>query len=818
VASPSPTTTTLSLSRYAADAKSLVASAQALADERRHREVDPIHVLARALERNAGAREVLKRAVGNAVEFEGATEKALASLKSGNEPAYLSPAMLDLLERADREAARDRAPEVGIEHVLNALTQEVRGAVGEVLSAFGIGPGSLRDHMVALRSVPREAPKAATGYTRDLVAPDLASAGPNVIGRAHEVRRLLTILERRNKSHPLLVGEHGVGKKSIVRALARRMAQGDVPQSLEGTKLFEVDVGGLVAGARLRGEIEERVKRLIESARNTSGECILFVDSVEQLFAQGPTGSAVGDVLGPALARGDVRMLSTTTPEGVRRMSEKSPALLRLFTLLTVEEPSVEQATEIVRGIANHFEEYHRVRVAEGAIVAAVRLAKRYLQDRFLPDTAVDLLDETAAAKRVEADGLPEQADVMITRLSSLESQQRSLDGADDTLSTEVRARIAAEIEQLKPGVQALRDDLGKRRAETAAKPAEAAPNTVPADAPLVQEADVAKTLAHWTGIPETRMLEGEAEKLLKMEERLGQRVIGQDEAVGAIARAVRRGRVGLRDAKRPIGSFLFLGPSGVGKTELAKALAEFLFDDEACLTRLDMSEFMERHMAQRLIGAPPGYADADQGGFLTEAVRRRPYSVLLFDEVEKAHQDVFNLLLQVLDEGTLTDGMGRSADFSNTVVVMTSNIGSGRILETDARLFESDDGRNALHDVLETELAGFFRPEFLNRIDDVVVFRPLTREHLRSIVEIQLSLLSRMLRSRKLSLVVSDAAKQHLVALGYEPALGARPLKRVILKHLQDPLAENILRGGYTSGTKIQVELEGEALVFKAG
>jgi ATP-dependent Clp protease ATP-binding subunit ClpC len=738
---------TLSLERYAPDAKALVAGAQALADERKHAEVQPLHLLARALERERGVRAVLDRAGTNTLELVAAAERSLAALPRSSEPAYLSDAMLDLLERANREAERERSDAVRLEHVVNALTQEIRGPAGELLGAYGIAPGSLRRELGALgakRGVAGETKPSSTSSNGDETTRDLLELakqrGAVVVGRVAEVNRLLTVLERRTRSCPLLVGEPGVGKNAIVTALAQRILAGTVPTSLAGARLVGVDTGALVAGARLRGEIEERVRRLLsEHARRDS---VLVIRAVDQLFAQGPIGSMLGDLLRAALERGEPRLLGTTTPDGLRRIQERDPLVLHAFTVLPVSEPNETEAIEIVRGSARQYAAHHAVAIDDGAVVASVRLAKRYVEDRFLPDSALDLLDEAAAAKRVAAGtasaGAPE---------------------------------------------------------------------------PVLGEEDVASTLSSRTGIPVAKMLEGEAQRLLALEARLAERVIGQDDAVGAVARAVRRGRVGLRDARRPIGSFLFLGPSGVGKTELAKTLADVVFADERALTRLDMSEFMERHMAQRLLGAPPGYADSEQGGFLTEAVRRRPYSVLLFDEVEKAHADVFNLLLQLLDDGRLTDGRGRTADFSNTIVIMTSNIGSDRILETDEKLFESDEGREALRDVLLDKLRGFFRPELLNRIDETVVFRPLTRPNLRKIVDLELARLERLLAEKGVSLDADDAARTLLVELGYDPGLGARPLKRAILKHVQDPLAEALVAGRHGAGSTVKVRGDGERL-----
>ncbi len=838
-------TTLLTLDRFTPDAKALVSGAQALADERRHPEVTPLHLLARCLERDAGAVAVLRRAGVRVPELASAVEQALAGIGRGQEPSFLSAGMLDLLERAQRDAERERRGSVGVEQLLNALSQEIRGAAGELLGAHGVAPGSLREHMAALTEEPARRGALPSGGEparsgqRDLVA--LARAGrlPPVIGREPELRRLLTILARQAKSHPLLVGEAGVGKMAILHALATRLAAGDVPATLQGLRLVELELSEVLTGARLRGELEERFRKLLAGLSGAEEEVVVVFRGLEQLYVQGPGAASLGEVLRTPIHRGELRLLGTTTPEGLKRLEEKDPLLLRQLTQLSVEEPSLEQAIEIVRGAVGRFEAHHDVEIGETAVVAAVKLAKRYVQDRFLPDSALDLLDEAAARKRVETGAGVDAQGSPMSRLSSVEVQLAALANVDDSATRAARERLAAEAEQLRPVVGKLRESLRADRAlhlellatrrasaeldrrllaaRTASDAAlvgelerrelpalkarlaaaEAAAETAGLAAlPPIDEADVAATLALWTGIPVAKMLEGEAEKLLKMEQRLSERVIGQVDAVQAIARAVRRGRVGLRDPGRPIGSFLFLGPSGVGKTELAKALAEFLFDDEQALTRLDMSEFMERHMAQRLIGAPPGYADSDRGGFLTEAVRRRPYSVLLFDEVEKAHQDVFNLLLQVLDDGRLTDGRGRLADFSNTVVIMASNIGSARVLEASPQLLESEDGRAALKDVLLTELQSFFRPELLNRIDDVVVFRSLERRHLREIVELQLRRIARLIEDRQLQIELTEAAKDRLVGLGYEPALGARPLKRALLKHVQDPLAEAILSG----------------------
>ena len=865
---------TIHLERYAPDAKALVAGAQSLADERKHVQVEPIHLLARALDRDRGVAEVFKKAGADPADVVAEAESQLSKLaKAGAGLAYLSSAMLGLLARAEKDAEKDSSKgPVGVEHLLNALSQEIRGPAAVVLQAFTLGPGSLRAHMAALKSVPRDNPAQAAGgggssvtsgdamsrYVNDLTARARDKGFDPVIGRDTEVRRLLQILERRQKNHPLLVGEPGTGKTAIVGALAMRIAAGDVPQNLATLSILELEVGQLVAGARLRGEIEDRLKQVISTIK--SSDTLLYISSLESLLGTGGAGSGVGDLLKPMLARGDIRLLASTTPEGIRKLSDKDPNLLRRFTVLTIDPPTPERAIEILRGIATRYEAHHKVQIGDPACVAAVRLAKRYVQDRALPDSAIDLLDEACARKRVEIDGLPAHMDDAIRRVASLKAQLSGLEDDIDAMSLKTKERLNKEIAELEPTVIEMRSKLDSRRGALAAQAAikeemqklqtqleaarkeqnfaklgelehvqipdvrrrlDAADGAVEKAglkegvSRIVTEEAVAQVLGDWTGIPVSRMLEAESEKLLKMEDRLSARVVGQMEAVRAVSKAVRRGRVGLRDPGKPIGSFLYLGPSGVGKTELAKALAEFLFDDEQSMTRIDMSEFMEKHMAQRLVGAPPGYVDSEEGGFLTEAVRRRPYSVLLFDEVEKAHVDVFNLLLQVLDDGRLTDGRGRTADFSNTVVIMTSNIGSQRILETDPKLFESEDGRDALRDVLREELKNFLRPEFLNRIDDVIIFRPLSKSDLRGIVDIQLRRLEKLVADRELKLELTEAAKLRLVDIGYEPAFGARPLKRAILKAVQDPLAEELLSGGYPNGSTVRVDVEGEGFKF---
>ena len=868
--------TTLSLERYAADAKALIVATQGLADASRHAEVTPLHLLAQCLSGDLAIQEVFRKASVSLPDMQVAVETALARQPVARDRAWLSGLLMDLMRRAEREALRTPESMVHVEHLLNALAQEVRGAAGEILGAFSIGPGSLRPHLAALRAA--EAAPAApsrTGhpilglYTASLV--ELARKGQvrPVIGRGAELRRLLTILERREKHHPLLVGDIGVGKSTIVRGLAQRVARGDVPGSSSALSLLELDLGALVAGTRLKGELEGRARKLLDALAEAPA-AVLVVFGFEQLYSASSQLGGLADLLRSSLDRGEFRLLATTTPEGERRIVERDPILYQRFTRQPVLEPSLALAAEMVRGAAGVYEQHHGVQISEDAINSAVTLAKRYVPDRFLPDSAFDLLDEAAASKRVDIEGVPPEFDTPLRRFESVQAQLAALAGADDEATRRARAALQREADDLGPSVSQMQKTLASRRSARAllealraelaaakssrealskrgelAKVGEIEHVTIPdltsklaraevaarqvgveGGAPILQSTDIAQTLAVWTGVPVAKMMEAETEKLAQMEQRLQRRVVGQDAALLKVARAVRRSRVGLRDPRRPIGSFLFLGPSGVGKTELAKALAEFLFDDEHALTRLDMSEYMERHMAQRLIGAPPGYADSEQGGLLTEAVRQRPYSVLLFDEVEKAHQDVFNLLLQVLDDGRLTDGRGRLADFTNTVVIMTSNIGSrsGRAGAGSAgedvagsALAGADAGVEDLDAALRAELGTFFRPEFLNRIGDIVAFGALGKQQLRRIVDIQLERVRRLLEGRQLGLSVSEAAKTQLVEQGYEPAFGARPLERTIVRRVQDPVAEGLLSGAFRAGQTIVVDAVGEQIVLRA-
>ena len=857
------TTLTLRLETYTKEARQLITAAQALADERKHTEVEPIHLFYRMVEREAGAQAALERAGVDAADVLVEAEAQLRRLqKLPDSVAYLSPRMLDLLGRAEGEGARAGGQQVSVLHLFIASAQETGGPVFAVLKALGLSAPILRA-TVSGQTVEDEAtrgkfglgPKPAASsskpvgnvlaqYGRDLTA--LAAQGKldPTVGRDAELRRILQVLARRTDNHPLLVGEAGIGKTAIVNALAIRMARGDVPGMLQGKRLIALELGMILAGAKLRGELEERMRALLDAVRDAAGEVILFVPELTQLSSE--RGAA--EMLNTALSRGELRVIAVATPDAVKKSLAES-ALVRRFVRIDVAPPTLDETIAILRGVVARFEVAQGVRISDPALVAAATFARRYVPSVSLPRSAIDLVDEAAASVRVENDSVPAALDRVARRIETVRVQLVSLEDDTDEASAGAREKLTAELAQLEPRVAEMRKDwqaelasiaelrsvkeelAAAQREESGARAASDAERadgfkfgTIPllekklgevvkridAAGPVlvrdvVTDQDVAAVVSTWTGVQVAKMLEGEADKLLHMEQRLAQRVIGQEAAVSAVSKAVRRGRVGLRDPKKPIGSFLFLGPTGVGKTEAAKALAEFLFDDESAMTRLDMSEFMEKHTVARLLGSPAGYVDSDEGGFLTEAVRRRPYSVVLFDELEKAHPDVFNILLQVLDDGRLTDSRGNLATFSETVIIMTSNVGGHAILDHEG---DAESLRAKMNEVLRAS----FRPEFVNRIDDVVIFDRLSKKDLRGIAEIQLRALGKLLAERRLGLEVSEAAKDRLTDLGYEPAYGARPLKRVILKNLQDPLAEEVLRGGYGPGDTVLVDVDADA------
>jgi ATP-dependent Clp protease ATP-binding subunit ClpB len=875
-ATSEPKSLTLRLEAYDRDAKQHIASAQALADERHHPEVEPLHLLYRLAERDGAAQRAIEAAGLSPEDVLVECESAVRKLpRVDGVQAYLSPRMLDLLGRAEGEAARAGGVPVSVEQLLLACAQETEGAAKDVLRACGLSAPVLRTTLRGARTAASDGAKrgepagraqrsSVSGADTDgdpierfgLDLTRLAAQGrfDPTVGRDAELRRILQVLARRGENTPLLVGEPGIGRTAIVHGLATRIARGDVPRMLADKRIVALEMGALVAGAKLRGQLEERMRSVLDAVRDSGGEIILFLPDLGALVGDRVSAGA-GDLLATALERGELRALAVATPDELRKASDEGSALARRFVPIPIDPPSIDEAVAVLRGVVGRFEIDHGVRIADPALVSAAKLSRRYVPGVQLPKSAIDLVDEAAARVRVEMESAPSELDALERRLEAVEIQHRSLHDDHDAESARTRERLEAEAQELRPRLEQMRErwqrelelvgEVRRLKEELAAAHRELEQargndnqqrvqelrfGTIPmlenqlheAEAAVseygetmvhdtVKPEDVADVVAAWTGVPVSKMMEEEAEKLLKMEQRLCERVVGQDPAVNAVSKAVRRGRVGLRDPNRPIGSFLFLGPTGVGKTELAKALAELLFDDEASLTRLDMSEFMEKHMVARLLGAPPGYVDSDEGGFLTEAVRRRPYSVILFDEMEKAHSDVFNIMLQVLDDGRLTDSRGRPAYFNDTVIIMTSNVGSQGILEHEGSSEE-------LNEKIERALHGHFRPEFLNRIDDVVIFNSLTRDDLRGIVDIQLRHLATLLEPKQVQLEVSEAAKDRIVDLGYEPAFGARPIKRVILKHLQDPLAEELLRGHWSAGDTVRVDVRDGQFTFGRG
>ncbi len=845
-----------------------VSAAKALAESRGHPEVTPEHLLSALLADGEGlVRPVLGKAGADAAAVGREVDRALARLPQvrGAE-AGGSARLSKVLSAALDEAERMKDAYVSTEHLLLAVAGEGAGDAAEALRAAGATKEKLLRALAEVRGgqrvsdpTPEDKVRALEQYCRDLT--ELARKGKldPVIGRDEEIRRVMQILSRRTKNNPVLIGDPGVGKTAVAEGLARRIVEGDVPEGLKGKRVLALDLGALVAGTKYRGQFEERLKAVIREITEAAGEIVLFIDEMHTLVGAGAAEGAAdaANMLKPALARGELRAIGATTLDEYRKHVEKDAALERRFQPVLIGEPSVEATIAILRGLKERYEVHHGVRIKDGALVAAATLSDRYISGRFLPDKAIDLVDEAASRLRIEIDSLPSELDAVRRRVMQHEIEREALrkekdDGSRQRLSalertladlneqasalqarwTAEKERIAAirrlseELEALKAEEDALqrrgelskvaeirygrRPDLERRIAAERAELAKAQ-----GEDPMLKEEvdaeDVAEVVSKWTGIPVTRLVEGEVEKLVHMEERLARRVVGQEGAVRAVSEAVRRARSGLSDPNRPIGSFLFLGPTGVGKTELARALAEFLFDDEAAMVRLDMSEYQERHTVSRLIGAPPGYVGYDEGGQLTEAVRRRPYSVVLFDEVEKAHPEVFNALLALLDDGRLTDGKGRTVDFRNTVVILTSNIGSQHLARAGDLSDEEIERR------VTGELRGHFRPEFLNRLDEVIVFRRLSEEQLAAIVDIQLERLRKILAARRIALRLTDAAKRELSKRGYDPDYGARPLKRVIQRDLQNPLAMRLLTGEIREGAEVTVDLASSGFTFAA-
>jgi len=856
----------MNLEKFTDRAKGFLQSAQTVAIRMNHQRISPDHLLKALLEDEQGmASGLIKAADGDAPTALRETDAALAKIPAvSGSGAQQTPGLdndiVRVLDSAEQVAAKAGDSFVTVERLLLALTLATTTAAGKALAAAGVKPealnaaiNSLRQGRTADTAGAEDRYDALKKFARDLTQAARDGKLDPVIGRDEEIRRTVQILARRTKNNPVLIGEPGVGKTAIAEGLALRIANGDVPDTLKDRTLMALDMGALIAGAKYRGEFEERLKGVLDEVKAAEGHVVLFIDEMHQLIGAGKSEGAMdaGNLLKPALARGELHCIGATTLDEYRKYVEKDPALQRRFQPVFVGEPTVEDTISILRGLKEKYELHHGVRITDGAIVSAATLSNRYITDRFLPDKAIDLMDEAASRLRMEVESKPEEIENLDRRIIQLKIEREALKKESDQPSKDRLAALEADLANLeqqsseltsrwqaekdkiageakiKEQLDAARLELEQaQRAGDLAKMSELSYGTIPALEKRLAEAatasegamlreevtaeDIAGVVARWTGIPVERMLTGEREKLLAMEETLGKRVIGQAHAVRAVSTAVRRARAGLQDPNRPLGSFLFLGPTGVGKTELTKALAGFLFDDDNAMVRIDMSEFMEKHSVARLIGAPPGYVGYEEGGVLTEAVRRRPYQVVLFDEVEKAHGDVFNILLQVLDDGRLTDGQGRTVDFTNTIIVLTSNLGSQYI----AGLADDEPVEKVEDQVMEV-VRGHFRPEFLNRLDEVILFHRLGAAHMAPIVDIQVARVGKLLKDRKIILDLTDGARAWLGRVGYDPVYGARPLKRAVQRYLQDPLADMILRGQVPDGSTVRVEDGDGALVL---
>ncbi len=865
----------MDLNRYTQKAQEAILTAQSLVEEYSHSQIEPEHLLLALLRQSDGvAPQVVAKLGGNLAAMAAAVEGLLRDkphVYGATTQKGLSRALADLFTQAEKTARDMRDDFVSTEHLLLALA-DGRSPLNNLLSGYGLTRDAILQALTQVRGSqrvtsqhPESTYAALEKYGRDLT--QLARAGnlDPVIGRDEEIRRVVQVLSRRTKNNPVLIGEAGVGKTAIVEGLAQRVVNGDVPEGLKDKRIVALDLGALVAGAKYRGEFEERLKAVLKEVTDAAhlpsklggagGQVVLFIDELHTVVGAGAAEGAMdaSNMLKPMLARGELRCIGATTLDEYRKHVEKDAALERRFQPVFVDEPTVQETISILRGLKERYEVHHGVRIQDGAVIAAATLSQRYIADRQLPDKAIDLIDEAASRLRMEIDSKPAALDAVDRQIMQLEIEREALKKEKDKASKERLMTLEKELADLKEesaqlrtrweterqaieSLQAVKERIentktaieqAERRADLEAaarlrygtlreleaqlQQGQARLAELQAHGPMLKEEveaeEVAAVVAHWTGIPVSRLLEGEVEKLLKMEARLHRRVVGQDEAISAVANAVRRSRAGLQDPQRPIGSFIFLGPTGVGKTELARALAAFMFDSEEAMVRIDMGEYQERHSISRLIGAPPGYVGYDEGGQLTEAVRRRPYAVVLFDEIEKAHPEVFNTLLQLLDEGRLTDGHGRTVDFTNTVIIMTSNVGSHWI---------KDLGAEAAQASVLAELDRTFRPEFLNRVDEIVLFHALTLEDLAQIVDIQLERLNALLAERGLTLQVSEAARHHLAEKGFDPVYGARPLKRVVQRELQDALAVALLQGEFRQGDTVQVDLRGEQLTFR--
>ena len=857
--------------KFTLKSQEMIQNAQHLAERFGHQQIEPEHLARALLEQKEGVIPPLLGKIGanqNQLikELESTLERIPSVSGSGTGQAYLSSRAKAVMDRAFVETEQMKDEYVSLEHILLAVLEEKDGKATRVFAAAGVTREAILKALVEIRGGqritdqnPEDKYQALERFSRDLTA--MASKGnlDPVIGRDDEIRRVIQVLSRRTKNNPVLIGEPGVGKTAIVEGLAQRIIQGDVPETLKGKRVVALDMGALIAGAKYRGEFEDRLKAVLKEITDAHGEIILFIDEMHTLVGAGAAEGAVdaSNMLKPALARGELRCVGATTIKEYRKHIEKDAALERRFQPVVVEEPSVEDTISILRGLKEKYEVHHGVRIKDSALVAAATLSHRYITDRFLPDKAIDLIDEATSRLRIEIDSMPAEIDAIQRKITQLEIEREALKKERDPASRERLEKLEKELTDLKAEKEAMaghwkkeKEAISKIReikeklesTKTEAQLAERQGDLsraaelkygtlialeksleqdkkkldqLQANQKMLKEEvdseDIAEVVGKWTGIPVSRLMEGEREKLLRMEERLERRVIGQKKGIIAVANAVRRARSGLQDPNRPIGSFIFMGPTGVGKTELGRALAEFLFDDEKTMIRLDMSEYMEKHSVARLIGAPPGYVGYEEGGQLTEAVRRHPYSVVLFDEIEKAHPDVFNALLQILDDGRMTDGKGRTVDFKNTVIIMTSNVGSQWIYELAGK--DNKEMESRVMDALRST----FRPEFLNRVDEIVIFNSLGTEEIKKIVDIQIAYLSKRLEGNKITLALADRAREFLAKTGFDPVYGARPLKRTIQHMIQDPLAVRILEGSIKDGDRVTVDVEKGEVVFRS-